>query len=126
MSARACPHCGCELEDDEAKRRSSRANRYWFGRVVKAYREIWSQGRVDAGLPPYTKEEIHSTLVRVFVGEVVGPLGHKEPAPTRIMDSKEFWQLTEAARHYALHKHGYFIPEPNQHVDDDAEEPVPA
>lgn len=112
----ACPHCGCELP--QPRQRSTRANRYWFGRVVKAFQEHWSKGRTAAGLPPYTKEQVHDTLVRVFVGEEEGPLGDKVAKATKIMDSREFWELTEKARHYALHEYQLYIPEPNQAPDE--------
>lgn len=117
MSVRACPHCGCEIED---RRRSTRANRYWYGAVVKTFQDIWSRGRVAADLPPYTKEQVHDTLVRVLVGEVEGPLGHKEPAPTKVMDSHEFWTLTEKARHMAFHDYGMNIPTPEEWREDAA------
>lgn len=112
MSLRACPHCGCELEPTRG--RSSRANRYYWGVVVKAFQDIWSRGRIAAGLPPYTKDQTHSVLVTVLLGEEDGPMGKRVPVPTSIMDSREFWELTARARHFALQEYQAYIPEPNE------------
>jgi hypothetical protein len=110
-----CPSCKFEWE---GKRRTDRANRYWFGVVVKRYRDYWNRkNRIPYGLPLYTKNEIHRTLARVYFGEVVGPLGHMEPAETKIADSREFWEATEKARHDAWHEYKFEIPAPNEWVD---------
>lgn len=113
-----CAHCGCEIT--EKCRRSSRANRYWWGVVVKTFQEIWSKGRVQLGLPPYTKEQVHYTLVEVTAGTELGPMGRDVPVPTKVMDSKEFWQLTEDARALAWDEYQVRIPEPNEPWEDAA------
>lgn len=44
--------------------RSLRANGYWWRIVVPFFQEVWSAGRVGAGLPPYTREETHEVVAR--------------------------------------------------------------
>lgn len=113
-----CPRCKFEWTPTT---RSTKANRYWFGVVVKAFQEIWSQQRrIPNGLPPYTKGQIHDTLVRVLEGEEIGPLGDMVAKPTKIMDSRAFWEMTHRARHLALHDYQRYIPEPDEHVADEA------
>ena len=101
--------------DTERMRTSGRARRYYFGVVVREFRDLWSQARVALRLPPYTKDEVHSVLVQVLVGSEPGPLpGSVLAVRTRDMDSKRFAQLVDDARHLALHDYGVLIPEPGE------------
>ncbi len=114
MPLHACPHCGCELED----RRSTRANRYYHGVILKAFQERWSRGRVEAGLPPYTLQQTHYVLVTVIEGEEDGPLGKPIPKPTHNMTTSEFYRLSERARALAWDDYQMRIPEPNEAPDE--------
>jgi hypothetical protein len=107
---------GLRVSVDLAKpKRSDRANRYYFGRVVTTFQGIWSKGRVAIGLPPYTKEEAHSVIVQVCLGSVPGPVaGTVLPKPTRDMPSDVFADLTNKARKLAWDEYQIHIPEANE------------
>ena len=93
--------------------RSSQANRYWWGVIVDTFRDIWSRGRVTAGLPPYTREETHSVLVQVLAGSEPGPLaGSVLHLPTRAMDTAQFSALIDGARALAWDQYQLNIPAP--------------
>jgi hypothetical protein len=98
-----------------AASRSSKANRYYFGRVVKTLQGIWSAGRVAAKLPAYTKEETHSVIVQVCVGSEPGPIpGSVLAVSTRNMPSDVFAKLTDDARQMAWDLYQVNIPPANE------------
>ena len=95
--------------------RSTVQNRYWFGVIVETFKELWSKGRIAAGLPSYTKEQTHDVLVQVLLGTEEGPiLGSRVSVPTRKLSTAEFSTLIEKARHMALQDYGMNIPEPGE------------
>jgi hypothetical protein len=71
-------------------RRSSAANRRWWGRIVETLRLHWSIGREV----PLSKSQVHTILVRVFAGEVETPLGWV-PVETHTMSSEQFAELAD-------------------------------
>lgn len=99
--------------ETERALRSTVQNRYWFGVIVETFRDMWSKGRKEAGLPPYTKEQAHDVLVQVLLGTEEGPvLGSRVSVPTRTLNAAEFSALIEKARSMAAQDYGMNIPEP--------------
>ncbi len=99
--------------ETERALRSTVQNRYWFGVIVETFRDMWSKGRKEARLPPYTKEQVHDVLVQVLLGTEEGPvLGSRVSVPTRTLNTAEFSALIEKARSMAAHDYGMNIPEP--------------
>lgn len=96
------------------KKRSTRANRLWWGPVIRAYQDIWSLARTVAGLPPYTKEQVHSVLVQVLVGSEPGPVpGTIIHMPTRNMDHTTFARMVDDAYALAWDSYQVRIPRPD-------------
>lgn len=65
--------------------RSVRANRRWWGRIVRTIQGVWNVGR-DI---PLSEGQVHTILVRVFAGEIETPLGFV-PVETHTMPSDVF------------------------------------
>ncbi len=102
------------------KTRSARANRYWWSCVVPIFQEVWSIGRVQAGLPPYDRDQTHDVLVQVLGGYEDGPMpGTRVRKPTSQMSSAEFAKLVDDARELALHQYGMAIPAPGEKWSDE-------
>lgn len=82
----------------EATRRSSQANARYWSCIVPVFQQIWSEARVKAGLPGYTREEVHEVLVQVLVGCEDGPLpGSRVRVRTSTMSKEQFQAFTKAA-----------------------------
>lgn len=97
------------------ERRSSRQNRYWWGIVVPAYRDIWSPARTNAGLPPYTHDDVHEVLVQVLLGFEDGPLpGTRVRKRSHTLSTGDFAKLVDEARALAREQYGCVIPAPNE------------
>jgi hypothetical protein len=102
------------LETERALR-SIIQNKYWFGVVVETFRAMWSKRRTEAGLPPYTKEQIHDVLVQVLLGTEEGPvLGSRVSVPTRNLSPADFSTLIDKARQMARDDYAMEIPEPGE------------
>ena len=96
----------------ERQLRSIIQNKYWFGVIVETFRAMWSKTRVEQGLPPYTKEQIHDVLVQVLLGTEEGPvLGSRVSVPTRNLTPTDFSNLIDKARAMARDDYGLQIPE---------------
>lgn len=101
--------------------RSLRANGYWWRIVVPFFQEVWSAGRVAAGLPPYDSDETHEVLVQVLVGYEDGPMpGTRVRKRTSLMDKAQFAQLVDGARALALEQYGAVIPLPGEPWEESA------
>ncbi len=100
------------------KARTLRANAFWWAVVVPVFQEVWSIGRVRAGLPPYDRDETHDVLVQVLAGFDDGPMpGTRVRKRTSEMDSAEFAKFVESARELALTQYGMHLPQPGEHWD---------
>jgi hypothetical protein len=98
-----------------ATRRSSQANRFWWGVVIPAFGDIWSPARVARGLPPYTPDDVHEVLVQVLLGFEDGPVaGTRVRKRTSIRNTAEFAQLVDDARALAVQQYRVHIPAPNE------------
>ena len=96
-----CPHCGCEF--DEPGKRSSSANRYYWGVVMALIaRELG-----------YTAEECHDALKAKFRGREDITTGLVIARSTRT-NSPDFWDYIARIREWSHQFLGVYIPEPNE------------
>lgn len=103
-----CPHCGADTDEPPApakKRRSLRANNYYFGVVLKMLGEEFG----------YTVEEMHEAMKLKFRSRVCQSTGLTIVASTKT-DSPDFWVYVEDIRRWAATwpSGGIYIPEPNE------------
>ena len=95
--------------------RSVIQNKYWFGVIVETFRSMWSKTRIENGLPPYTKEQVHDVLVQVLLGTEEGPvLGSRVSVPTRNLTPTDFSNLIDKARAMARDDYSMELPEPGE------------
>jgi len=99
-----CPHCGCEFEP--AGKRSSRANAYYWGVVLK----------IIADHLGYTVEELHDGLKAKFRSREDLSTGLTITRSTRV-GSDEFWRYVDEVRHWSHTFLGVYIPGPNEHEE---------
>ena len=100
-----CPSCGCEFEIRPAKGRSSQANRYYFGVVIKAFSEHTG----------YERDEMHELLAMKFLRIEDDPLtGAPRRKRTPKCDTAEFHEYVERCRRFAASELGISIPDPNE------------
>lgn len=105
--------------EDEKQRRGVGANGYHWKIIVPYFQQVWSEGRVKLGLPPYSKEQAHSVLVQALVGSEPGPVpGTVTHVSTSAMNTGEFSDLDRAARQYAWDHYQSKLPEPNEPWED--------
>lgn len=101
--------------------RSLRANRYWWGVIVPFFQEVWSAARIEQGLPPYDKDDVHDVLVQILEGYEDGPLpGTRVRKRTSRMDKPDFAHLVDGARQLALQQYGAVIPLPGERWEETA------
>lgn len=101
--------------EKERSTRSTQQNRYWWSCIVPMFQEIWSLARTEAGLPPYSREQVHEVLVEALAGCEDGPLpGTRVRKRTSQMDSADFTKLVDAARALAWDNYGVSIPSPGE------------
>lgn len=96
-----CPHCGCEFE--ERGKRSSAANRYYWGVCLA----------IMAKHLGYTSEELHEGLKAKFRGREDITTGLVIARSTRT-NSAEFWDYIAQVREWSHQFLGVYIPEPNE------------
>lgn len=102
-----------DIEDDKG-RRTSQANRYYWGCVVETFQQVWSKPRIAIGLQPYTKEQVHRVLLQVLFGVEEGPLGTTVEIESHTMDTKTFnTLLIEKAKELAWQHYEMKIPDPD-------------
>jgi len=99
------------------KRRTIRQNRYYFGTIVRFFRDHWSQARrYQYGLPGYTTEETHKLLAQHVLGVQEGPIpGTYEAKSTAGLTTDEFnTKMIDACRALAWDAYQVRIPLPNE------------
>lgn len=99
-----CPHCGAEFEP--AGKRTSAANRYYWGVVLA----------IMARHLGYTSEELHDALKARFRGREDITTGLVISQSTRT-GSEDFWRYIAQVREWSHQFLGVYIPEPNEYEE---------
>lgn len=110
LKAWAQPFVWVDFQTEE-RVRSNAQNAYWWAVVVPAIGQCWAKEREWALAPHPTV--IHGALISACFGTDETPLGRERRSSTTLT-TKEFTDLIEWAREYALRKYTIHIPEPNE------------
>lgn len=98
--------------ETERQRRSVQANARYWACVVPLFQQVWSDARVRAGLPGYTREEVHEVLVQVVAGCEDGPLpGSRVRVRTSEMDSPTFAKYVQRCEELAWQQYQVQVPD---------------